>query len=102
MRDLQAARLRGRSGQPTSRCADAGARIVSAPVRTFDLRLWVTADPPGPALEAFFTAVRELADQHDGLDVRWVCERRDRFGRPRVRIHVPECDLGDDDGEGAA
>jgi hypothetical protein len=55
--------------------------------RTFDLRLWVDLDRPGPALERFFAAVRELALEHDGIEPRWIAERRDRHGRPRV--HLP-------------
>jgi hypothetical protein len=65
---------------------------VSDEPRTFDLRLWLTADPPGPALETFFADVVELAQRHPGIEPRWFTERRDRHGRPRiarVRVHVP-------------
>ena len=68
---------------------------MSGRLRTFDLRLWVTADPPWPALETFFAEVRELAEEHPGISVRWVGEGRDRHGRPRV--HAPPHDLGNDD-----
>jgi hypothetical protein len=72
---------------------------VSEP-RTFDVRLWVTVDPPGPALAAFFADVRQLAERHDGIEVRWIGERRDRHGRPRVRVHPPPR-FGDAGDEGA-
>jgi hypothetical protein len=76
---------------------------MSGRLRTFDLRLWVTVDPPGPALAAFFAAVRELAEAHPGVEVRWIGERRDRQGGPRVRIHVPPRGTDyDDAGEGHA
>jgi hypothetical protein len=65
---------------------------VSDEPRTFDVRLWVTVDDPS-ALEAFFADVVELAERHHpGIEPRWVCERRDRQGRPRIarpRIHPP-------------
>jgi len=52
--------------------------------RTYDVRLWVTADPPGPALRDFHDEVRELAQRHPGIDVRWIAERHDtRRGRRR-------------------
>jgi hypothetical protein len=63
---------------------------VSDEPRTFDLRLWVTVDPS--ALEAFFDDVLDLARYHPGIEPRWICERRDRQGRPRIarpRVHVP-------------
>jgi hypothetical protein len=60
--------------------------------RTFDLRLWVTADPPHPALAVFFAAVVELAKDHPGIEPRWTSERI-RRGRPR--IHTPPTDLDD-------
>jgi hypothetical protein len=76
---------------------------VSDQPRTFDLRLRVTADPPGPALEAFFADVVELAERHPGIKPRWTNERRDRRGRPRVRIHPPpRLDDHNDHGDGEA
>jgi hypothetical protein len=51
--------------------------------RRFDLRLWVTVDPPGPALAAFFADVVELARRHPGIEVGSVS------GRDRPRVHVP-------------
>jgi hypothetical protein len=57
--------------------------------KTFDVRLWVSADPPWPAVEVLLEAVRELAEGFPGIEARWVCERRDRQGRPRIRIHPP-------------
>jgi hypothetical protein len=51
--------------------------------RTFDLRLWVTADEPWKALERFFTEVVELAEAHPGIEPRWTSERT-RRGRPRI------------------
>jgi hypothetical protein len=65
---------------------------VTGRLRTYDLRLWLTVDRPGPALARFFAAVRELAEAHPGIEVRWIGERRDRHGAPRVRIHVPPRD----------
>jgi hypothetical protein len=56
-------------------------------IRTFDVRLWIDDDLPFDAVLAFFDEVRELAEQHDGIDVRWVTERRDRHGNPRVRVY---------------
>jgi hypothetical protein len=55
--------------------------------RTFDLRLWVTAErgEAGPVLERFLADVRELAEQHPQVEPRWITERRDRRGRPRIR-----------------
>jgi hypothetical protein len=52
--------------------------------RTFDLRLWVTADPAGKALQRFFAEVAELAQAHPGIEPRWICERT-RRGQPRIR-----------------
>ena len=65
---------------------------MSGRLRTYDLRLWVTVDPPGPALAAFFAEVRELAEAHPGIEVRWIGERRDRLGGPRVRMQLPSRD----------
>jgi hypothetical protein len=62
---------------------------VSVPVRTYDVRLWVDDDLSLAAVFAFFDDVRELAERHDGIDVRWFTGRCDRHGNPRVRIHPP-------------
>jgi hypothetical protein len=58
---------------------------VSRPLRTWDLRVWTTLDRPGPALARFFAEARELAKAHPGIEVKWLNERVDRQGRPRVR-----------------
>jgi hypothetical protein len=60
--------------------------------RVFDLRLWVTVDSPGRTLAAFFAEVRELAEAHPGIEVRWIGERRDRQGGPRARMQLPSRD----------
>jgi hypothetical protein len=69
---------------------------VSGRLRTYDLRLWVTVDPPGPALAAFFAEVRELVEAHPGIEVRWIGERRDLQGGPRMRVDLsPRDDAGE-------
>jgi hypothetical protein len=79
------------------RCPHCGA---PAP-RTFDLRLWVTGDRPWQAVAGFFEEVRELAEAHPGISVRWYSERTDRRGRPRIRVWLPpRPEEGDDDAGG--
>ena len=59
---------------------------------TFDLRLWIDAPSAADARRlavAFMAEARELAEAHPHVDVRWTAERRDRHGRPRIRIHPP-------------
>lgn len=68
---------------------------MSGRLRTFDLRLWVDLERPGPALERFFAEVRELAEAHPGIEVRWITERRDRHGHPRVRLYPPRDERGE-------
>ena len=64
--------------------------MSTPPLRTYDIRVWTPADLPRPAVFAFFLAVRKLALDHDGIDVRWVDERFDREGGPRIRrVHPP-------------
>lgn len=71
---------------------------AGAEPHTFDLRLWVTAEPPGPAVAAFYADVVDLAKRHAGVEPRWTCERRDRHGRPRIaRVHAPPRDLDDEE-----
>jgi hypothetical protein len=72
---------------------------MSAEPRTFDLRLWLTADPS--VLEVFFLDVVELAQRYyPGVEPRWYCERRDRHGLPRVHP-PPRLDDAGDGGGGA-
>jgi hypothetical protein len=56
---------------------------VSVPVRTYELRLLVALERPGPALETFLDAVRELADGYPGIEPLWTLERT------APRVHAP-------------
>jgi hypothetical protein len=72
--------------------------VCGAPVpRTFDLRLWVVGDRPWQAVAGFFEEVVELAEAHPGIEPRWYCERRDRQGRPRIRVWPPPPRLENND-----
>jgi hypothetical protein len=75
---------------------------MTAP-RTFDIRVWIEGEDAWPAAHRFLVDVQELAKKHHSVQVRWVCERRDRQGRPRIRIHQPprlDHDAGTDRQEG--
>jgi hypothetical protein len=75
---------------------------VTTPIRTYDIRLWVDDGLQFADVWRFYAAVRELAGDYDGIDVRWLTQRRDRRGGPRIRVHPPvNSNLDADDGTSA-
>jgi hypothetical protein len=60
---------------------------VTRRLRTFDVRVWVVADDRDAwrAAYAFMRAARWMALAHPDVSVRWVCERKNRDGSPRIR-----------------
>jgi hypothetical protein len=71
---------------------------VSELPKTYDVRLWIDDGVEFAVVWAFFEEVRELADTYfEGIEARWICERRDRHGRPRIRVYPPSRDLGGDE-----
>jgi hypothetical protein len=74
---------------------------VTTPIRTYDVRIWVDDGLPFADVWRFFAAVRELAGDYDGIDVRWITRRTDRHGQPRIRL-ARDLDTNDADDESPA